>query len=56
MHVNVWHEVVESNMGKAGLLLIGLMVVLAVFAPVLSPYSPRENTSTPAFKIGRAHV
>ncbi|MFA5579370.1 MAG: ABC transporter permease [Methanothrix sp.] len=49
MHVNVWHEVVESNMGKAGLLLIGLMVVLAVFAPVLSPYSPRENTSTPAF-------
>jgi peptide/nickel transport system permease protein len=49
MHVNVWHEVVGNNMGKAGLLLIGLVVALAVFAPALSPYSPRENTDTPAF-------
>ncbi|HII06344.1 MAG TPA: ABC transporter permease [Methanotrichaceae archaeon] len=49
MHVNVWHEVAESNLGKAGLFLIGLMVALAVFAPILSPYSPRENTDAPAF-------
>lgn len=49
MHVDIWHEVTESNVGKAGLLLIGLMIALAVFAPVLSPYSPRENTDTPAF-------
>jgi len=49
MHVDIWHEVTESNVGKAGLILIGLMVALAVFAPVLSPYSPRENTDTPAF-------
>lgn len=49
MHVDVWHEVTESNVGKAGLLLLGLMVFLAAFAPILSPYSPRENTDTPAF-------
>ncbi|MGC9514497.1 ABC transporter permease [Methanocrinis sp.] len=49
MHINVWHEMAESKVGKAGLLLIGLVVFLALFAPVLSPYSPRENTDTPAF-------
>jgi peptide/nickel transport system permease protein len=49
MHVDIWHEVTESNVGKAGLILIALMVALALFAPVLSPYSPRENTDTPAF-------
>ncbi len=49
MHVDVWHEVGERNVGRAGLLLIGLIVLLAIFAPVLTPYSPRENTSTQAF-------
>ncbi len=49
MHVNVWHEMAESTVGKAGLVLIGLVVFLALFAPLLSPYSPRENTDTPAF-------
>ena len=49
MHVDVWHEVAERGAGRAGLILIGVMVALAVFAPVLSPYSPRENTDTPAF-------
>jgi len=49
MHVNVWHEVAESNLGKAGLFLIGLVVALAVFAPLLSPYAPRENTDASAF-------
>lgn len=49
MHVSVWREVSKSNLGKAGLFLIGVMVVLAIFAPVLTPYTPRENTSTLAF-------
>ncbi|MCR3883664.1 ABC transporter permease [Methanotrichaceae archaeon M04Ac] len=49
MHVSVWREVAGSNLGRAGLLLIGAMVLLAIFAPILTPYAPRENTSTPAF-------
>ncbi|UEC43368.1 MAG: Binding-protein-dependent transport systems inner membrane component [Methanothrix sp.] len=49
MHVSIWREVARSNVGRAGLLLIGAMVLLAIFAPVLTPYTPRENTSTPAF-------
>lgn len=49
MHVDVWNEVAERRTGRAGMLLIGLMVALAVLAPVLSAYSPRENTDAPAF-------
>ena len=49
MHVDVWREVLGSNVGRMGLLLIALMLLLAIFAPLLTPYSPRENTSTPAF-------
>lgn len=49
MHVSIWREVARSNAGKAGLLLIGAMLLLAIFAPVLTPYTPRENTSTSAF-------
>jgi peptide/nickel transport system permease protein len=49
MHVSVWREVARSNAGKAGLLLIGAMVLLAIFAPLLTPYGPRENTTTLAF-------
>lgn len=49
MHVDVWREVLGSNVGRTGLLLIALMLLLAIFAPLLTPYSPRENTSTPAF-------
>ncbi len=49
MHVNVWGEVVGNNVGKFGLFLIGLMVTLAVFAPLLTPYGPFEKTDSKAF-------
>ncbi|MHC1631906.1 MAG: ABC transporter permease [Methanotrichaceae archaeon] len=36
-------------MGKVGLVLIGMMAALAIFAPLLTPYDPHENTDSEAF-------
>jgi peptide/nickel transport system permease protein len=49
MHINYWREVTHSTMGTIGLSILGFMLVLAVFAPLLTPYDPFENTDSQAF-------
>lgn len=49
MHVDYWKEITGSNLGRAGLTLLGLMVLIAVFAPLMTPYTPHQNTDTKAF-------
>jgi len=49
MHVDYWKEVTGSNLGKTGLIIIGLITALAIFAPLLTPYDPHEKTNTEAF-------
>lgn len=44
MHVNYQREVRQSNIGRIGLALLLLMLVLALLAPVLSSYQPAEYT------------
>jgi len=49
MHVNFWREVSRNNIGRMGLLLVGIMTALALFAPFLTPYTPTEDAGTTAF-------
>lgn len=57
MHVNVWREVTGSNLGRVGLILIGMMVGLAAFAPFLTPYGPNDEAGSEAFSLpSREHL
>ncbi len=51
MHVDYWKEVTGSNLGKTGLIIIGLITALAISAPLLTPYDPHEKTNTEAFSV-----
>lgn len=43
-----WLRVIWQNRkGRAGLVLLGLFVIMAVFAPVLAPYDPKDNDFIP---------
>jgi len=55
MHINYLQEVKQDNFGKIGLLAIILLVTLALFAPILTPYRPADYTgfifSPPSMKF-----
>lgn len=44
MHVNYLREVRQNSIGRIGLALLLFMLLLALLAPVLSPYQPVEYT------------
>ena len=51
-----WWAIIWSN-GKAriGLVLLGLFVLLAVFAPLIAPYSPTNGSFAPVLPVSSAH-
>ncbi len=49
MHIDPLGEVFGRSTGRIGLLLLCLMVGLALFAPLLTPYSPSQRTDASAF-------
>lgn len=55
MHINYWQEINMSKAGRAGLIILFVMVLLAVMAPVLSPYSPSWYTGAVFSPPSAAH-
>lgn len=51
-----WWAIIWSN-GKArvGIVLLGLFVLLAVFAPLIAPYSPTDGSFAPVLPVSAAH-
>lgn len=46
MHINHWREVKQSNLGRAGLAILFIMVSLAVMAPLIAHHQPHEYTGS----------
>lgn len=44
MHIDIRHEIRHDRMALLGILVLALILFMAVFAPLLSPYSPTEYT------------
>ena len=40
MHINYWSEIRKNRIGKMGLAMIAIVVLVAVFAPYIAPYDP----------------
>ena len=44
MHIDIRHEIRHDRMALLGVLLLAIILLMAIFAPLLSPYSPSEYT------------
>lgn len=44
MHIDLRHEIRHDRMALLGILLLAIILFMAIFAPLLSPYSPSEYT------------
>jgi len=44
MHTDLCHEIRHDWMALLGILVMGLILLMAIFAPLLSPYSPSDYT------------
>ncbi len=44
MHIDIRHEIRHDRMALLGILLLAIILLMAIFAPLLSPYSPSEYT------------
>jgi peptide/nickel transport system permease protein len=55
MHISLKKEIKESHTGKAGLIILLLVIVLAVFAPFLSRYSPIQQSAASLLSPSDAH-
>ena len=47
---NAWHKLARNKTALIGLFIVGFMMVLAVFAPLLSPYDPNAINPIIPFK------
>jgi peptide/nickel transport system permease protein len=62
MHIDLKKEIKESGPGKAGLIILLLMIAVALLAPVIAPYAPYQQSTasllSPSFKhwLGTNHV
>ena len=52
-----WYAILWSN-GKAriGIVLLGLFILMALFAPLLAPYSPTDGSFEPVLPISGSHL
>lgn len=44
MHIDLGHEIRHDRMALLGILVLALIMLMAIFAPLLTPYSPTEYT------------
>ena len=62
MHIDLKKEIKESGPGKAGLIILLLMIVMALLAPILAPYDPYQQSTasllSPSWQhwLGMNHV
>ncbi|MCL4561379.1 MAG: ABC transporter permease [Chloroflexi bacterium] len=45
---NLWVQVWEIPLGRAGIILLGIVLVLSLVGPVVFPFNPKDITSTAA--------
>jgi len=55
MHIDVKKEIKESGPGKAGLIILLLMLGVAVLAPVLAPYDPYQQSTASLLPPSLSH-
>lgn len=55
MHISVKREIKQSRIGKAGLALVMLVIIIAVAAPLLSRYDPGQQTATSLLSPSHTH-
>lgn len=56
MHIDPKRELVHSGRGRFGLAALGLMVIIAVFAPLLAGYDPMAQTTLSLQSPSSAHL
>jgi peptide/nickel transport system permease protein len=44
MHIDLGHEIRHDRMALLGILVLAVILLMAIFAPLLAPYSPTEYT------------
>ena len=44
MHIDPMHEILHDNLARAGLAMLGIIAILAAFAPLLTFYPPDQYT------------
>jgi peptide/nickel transport system permease protein len=56
LHLPSWFEILWSNRkARVGLLLLGFFVLVAIFAPLISPYDPHNSTFLPSQQPSAEH-
>lgn len=55
MHISLKREIKRSHFGQAGLVILALVVIAAVFAPLLSAYDPNQSTTASLQAPSAAH-
>lgn len=55
MHINMKKEIKQSGTGKAGLIILLLMIIVAVFAPFLSRYEPDQQSIASLLSPSHSH-
>ena len=55
MHISLKKEIKQSHAGKAGIIILLLVISVAVFAPLLSRYDPVQQSTTSLLVPSLAH-
>jgi len=55
MHISLKKEIKESHIGRAGLIILLLVIAAAIFAPFLSRYDPNQQSAASLLSPSYAH-
>ena len=55
MHISLKKEIKESRTGKAGLIILALVILAAALAPLLSSYDPGQQSTTSLLSPSYSH-
>jgi peptide/nickel transport system permease protein len=55
MHISLKKEIKQSHIGKAGIIILLVLIIVAVFAPFLSGYDPNQQSSSSLLAPSYAH-
>jgi peptide/nickel transport system permease protein len=55
MHISLKRELKQSNIGKTGIIILLLVIVLALLAPLLSRYDPTQQSTASLLSPSGAH-
>ena len=56
MHINIRHEIRHDRMALLGIIMLAIILFMAIFAPLLTPYSPSEYTGKIFFSPSMDHL